>query len=48
MKNHKFTFTFKNGEITVRALNYKIAKFLAEAEAIKRGWEDHTVKEESV
>jgi hypothetical protein len=42
MKLKSYTFTFKGGEITTSAFNYKAAKILAQAEAIKRGW-DYTV-----
>lgn len=38
MKLTFFTFNFKGGQITVRAFNEKEAKILAQAEAIKRGW----------
>ena len=46
MKLTPFTFTFKGGPITVRAFNCKEAKILAQAEAIKRGW-DYTIKEDT-
>ena len=36
---------FKGGTITVSALNYKEAKILAQAEAIKKGW-DYTIVNE--
>lgn len=39
MKFTNFTFNFKGGQITVRALNKTEAKILAQAEAIKRGWD---------
>ena len=39
MKFTNFTFNFKGGQITVRALNKAEAKILAQAEAIKRGWD---------
>ena len=42
MKLTSFTFNFKGGQITVRAINYEQAKILAQAEAIKRCW-DYTV-----
>lgn len=42
MKFTNYSFRFKGGEITVRALNYKEAKILAQAEAINRGW-DYTI-----
>lgn len=44
MKLTKFTFTFKGGTITVSALNKNQAKILAQAEAIKRGWDYATVE----
>lgn len=39
MKFTHYTFNFKGGQITVRAFNEKEAKILAQAEAIKRGWD---------
>lgn len=42
MKFREFTFNFKGGPITVLALGYETAKILAQAEAIKRGW-DYTI-----
>lgn len=39
MKFTVFTFKFKGGPITVRALCYEEAKILAQAEAIKRCWD---------
>ena len=42
MKFSNYTFTFKGGDITVRALHHEEAKILAQAEAIKRGW-DYTI-----
>ena len=39
MKLYSYTYTFKGGEITVRAMNGEMAKILAQAEAIKRGWD---------
>ena len=42
MKRFKFTIMFKGGNIEVRAFNYTEAKILAQAEAIKRGW-DYTI-----
>ena len=39
MKPRKFTFYFKGGNITVSALNYDQGKILAQAEAIKNGWD---------
>lgn len=37
-----YTFIFKAGPITVRAFNITEAKILAQAEAIKNGW-DYTI-----
>lgn len=42
MKLITFTFNFNGGPITVKAFNNKEAKILAQAEAIKRGW-DYTI-----
>lgn len=42
MKTTPFTFNFKGGPITVWAFNETEAKILAQAEAIKRGW-DYTI-----
>jgi hypothetical protein len=42
MKFTEYTFKFKGGPITVYALGYEQAKILAQAEAIKRGW-DYTI-----
>lgn len=39
MKLTNYTFKFKGGEIRVRAFNEKEATILAQAEAIKRGWD---------
>lgn len=39
MKNKKFTFYFKRGPITVWAFTEENAKILAQAEAIKQGWD---------
>ena len=39
MKFNNYTFCFKGGEITVRAFSTESAKILAQAEAIKRGWD---------
>jgi hypothetical protein len=38
MRHYSYTFTFKGGKITVRAMNGETAKILAQAEAIKKGW----------
>ena len=42
MRFKKFTFRFKGGDITVYALHYDVAKILAQAKAIERGW-DYTI-----
>lgn len=42
MKFKKFTFRFKAGTITVNALYIEVAKILAQAKAIERGW-DYTI-----
>ena len=39
MKQRKFTFYFKGGPITVWAFTEANAKILAQAEAIKQGWD---------
>ena len=39
MKLYNYTFTFRGGKITVRAMNSEAAKILAQAEAIKKGWD---------
>lgn len=48
MKLTNYTFNFKGGKITVRALNEKQARILAQAEAITRCWNyeiiDHPTK----
>ena len=38
MKQHKYTFTFAGGKITVTAFHDAEARILAQAEAIRRGW----------
>lgn len=43
MKLTKFTFTFRGGVITVSAFDRNQAKILAQAEAIKRGWDYETI-----
>ena len=43
MKLYRYTYTFKGGKITVRAMNDEMAKILAQAEAIKRGWDYETI-----
>lgn len=45
MKHRQFTFNFKGGPITVWALGYEEAKILAQAEAIRQGW-DFKIKDE--
>lgn len=42
MKFRTFTFKFKGGPITVRAIGYNTAKIIAQATAIERGW-DYTI-----
>jgi hypothetical protein len=44
MKFTNYTFKFKGGQITVRALNEKEAKILAQAKAIEHGW-DYEIQE---
>ena len=39
MNKKKFTFYFKGGPITVWAFTEENAKILAQAEAIKQGWD---------
>lgn len=39
MRRYPFTFKFIGGEITVMAFNRNEGKILAQAEAIKRGWD---------
>lgn len=39
MKQREFTFWFKGGSITVWAFTEENAKILAQAEAIKQGWD---------
>lgn len=39
MKLTKYTFNFKGGKITVRALNENQARILAQAEAVNRCWD---------
>ena len=39
MKQTKYTFKFKGGEITVWAMNLEEAKICAQAEAIHKGWD---------
>lgn len=42
MKQTRYTFNFKSGQITVWAFNEIEGRILAQAEAIKRGW-DYTI-----
>ena len=44
MKHTKYTFNFKGGPITVWALGYEEAKMLAQAEAIRNGWDYHIIE----
>lgn len=50
MKLTRYTFNFKGGKITVRALNEEQARILAQAEAINRCWDyeiiDHPTEKE--
>ena len=39
MKQKNYTYRFAGGEISVMAFNEEEAKILAQAEAIKRGWD---------
>lgn len=39
MKLSVYTFNFKGGKITARAFNEEQARILAQAEAIRRGWD---------
>ena len=41
MKETKYTFKFKGGEIEVWAMNLEEAKICAQAEAIRNGWDFH-------
>jgi hypothetical protein len=45
MKRRKFKFYFKGGPITVLAFTEENAKILAQAEAIKRGWDPTIISE---
>ena len=42
MRLKRFVFRFKAGNITTYALYYDVAKVLAQAQAIERGW-DYTI-----
>ena len=46
MKTKPFTFYFASGSITVCAFDYEEAKILAQAEAIKKGWDYKTLSKE--
>lgn len=39
MRYYYYTFAFKGGLVHVRALGDEQAKILAQAEAIKKGWD---------
>lgn len=41
MKETEYTFNFKGGPITVRAMNLEEAEICAKAEAIRNGWDYH-------
>ena len=43
MKQTKYSIKFLGGTIDVYAISYEQAKILAQAEAIKRGW-DYTIQ----
>lgn len=45
MKDHQYTFNFKGGSITVWAMNLEEAKILAQAEAIRNGWDFKIIEE---
>ena len=45
MKPTKYTFNFKGGPITVWAMNLEEAKILAQAEAIRKGWDFKIIEE---
>lgn len=47
MKEHIFTFHFKDGPITVMAWSYEAAEAKAKAMAIKRGWDSRIIEEKS-
>ena len=44
MKLTKFSIEFSGGIINVWAFNYEQASILAQAEAIKRGWDYKIIK----
>lgn len=48
MKKRQFTFNFKGGPITVWAMNLTEAKILAQAEAIRNGWDYQIVEENKI
>ena len=45
MKFHTYTFKFKGGKITVKALDENAGKILAQAVAIRNGWDYAILKE---
>ena len=47
MKLTNYTFNFKGGQITVRAFNKIEGRILAQAEAIKRGWDYSIISPET-
>ena len=48
MKHRRFTFMFNGGQITVRAFNEQQAEILAQAEAIRKGWNYKILSKEEV
>ena len=46
MKEHVFTFNFKNGPITVMAWSYEAAEARAKDEAMKRGWDSRIIEKD--
>lgn len=44
MKKYSFTYKFKAGQITVQAFNSQQGRILAQAVAIRNGW-DYTIIE---
>ena len=47
MKEHVFTFNFKDGPITVLAWSYEAAEARAKEMAIKRGWDSRIIEKKS-
>lgn len=45
MKEHAFTFYFKDGPITVMAWSYEAAEAKAKDMAMKRGWDSRIIEE---